>query len=54
MYQQALNLPPCHLFGLSIGSSAAIELAVAHPSQVLSLTLCGPLPPNEVSPSTVL
>jgi len=47
LHQTHLKLPPSHFFGLSIGSSAATELAIAHPDMVLSLTLCSPLPPQE-------
>lgn len=47
--QRALDLPPLHIFGLSIGSSVALEVATAHPEGVLSLTLCSPLPSIEVS-----
>ncbi|KAF8156840.1 Alpha/Beta hydrolase protein, partial [Crassisporium funariophilum] len=43
-----LNLPPCHIFGLSNGCTVALELAVAHPERVLSLTLCSPLSETEI------
>ncbi|KAF8970446.1 Alpha/Beta hydrolase protein [Flammula alnicola] len=42
-----LNIPPCHIFGLSNGCTVALEFAVANPTRVLSLTLCSPLPPVE-------
>lgn len=51
--QRALNLPPVHIFGISIGTCVATEIAIAQPDQVLSLTLCSPLPPTEVSPGPV-
>ncbi|TFK75503.1 alpha/beta-hydrolase [Pluteus cervinus] len=47
-FMVALNIPPCHIFGLSIGSCIALELASAHPDCVLSLTLCSPLPSVEL------
>ncbi|RXW16839.1 hypothetical protein EST38_g9023 [Candolleomyces aberdarensis] len=39
----ALGLPPAHIFGLSLGAIAALELAIAYPECVLSLTLCSPV-----------
>ncbi|KAF9003343.1 Alpha/Beta hydrolase protein [Cyathus striatus] len=47
-FMEALHLPPCHIFGLSIGCSVALELTGAHPDRVLSLTLCSPLTPIEI------
>ncbi|KAF9455873.1 Alpha/Beta hydrolase protein [Collybia nuda] len=44
---RTLNLPPLHIFGLSIGTCIALEVATAHPEHVLSLTLCSPLPSKE-------
>ncbi|CAA7270262.1 unnamed protein product [Cyclocybe aegerita] len=44
---QALELPPCHVFALSIGCSVALELASAHPECLLSLMLCSPLSAEE-------
>ncbi|KAF8156863.1 Alpha/Beta hydrolase protein [Crassisporium funariophilum] len=43
-----LNLPPCHIFGLSNGCTVALELAIAHPERVLSLILCSPVTPQEL------
>ncbi|TFK39242.1 Alpha/Beta hydrolase protein [Crucibulum laeve] len=47
LFMEALKLPPCHIFGLAIGSTVALELAAAHPNRVRSLTLCSPLTPTE-------
>jgi pimeloyl-ACP methyl ester carboxylesterase len=52
--QDALNLPACHFVGVSMGSSAAFELAIAHPTKVLSLFLVSPLPETEVKPHLLL
>ncbi|KAF9566550.1 alpha/beta-hydrolase [Agrocybe pediades] len=46
-FMEAIGLPACHLFGLSIGCCVALELAARHPDHVLSLTLCSPLSPVE-------
>ncbi|KAF8156839.1 Alpha/Beta hydrolase protein [Crassisporium funariophilum] len=46
-FMKALRLPPCHLFGLSIGCNVSLDLATAYPEHVLSLTLCSPLTPVE-------
>ncbi|KAF8191136.1 Alpha/Beta hydrolase protein [Pholiota molesta] len=47
LIMEKLNLPPCHLFGLSNGCTVAQHLAVSYPNRVLSLTLCSPVPPEE-------
>lgn len=47
--QKALKLPPCHLFGLSLGACVALQIAVSHPERVLSLFMLSPLPLIEVS-----
>ncbi|EAU82912.1 hypothetical protein CC1G_05534 [Coprinopsis cinerea okayama7 len=44
----ALGLPPCHVFGLSLGATIGLELASQYPSSVLSLTLCSPVTPEEL------
>ncbi|KAF9057183.1 alpha/beta-hydrolase [Panaeolus papilionaceus] len=44
-FMNALQLTACHIFGLSIGSSVALDIAISYPSRVLSLTLCSPLSP---------
>lgn len=36
---QALDIPKAHIFGWSLGSAVAQELAINHPDQVLSLVL---------------
>ncbi|KAF9486262.1 alpha/beta-hydrolase [Pholiota conissans] len=47
LIMEKLNLPPCHIFGLSNGCTVALNLAVSYPNRVLSLTLCSPVPPQE-------
>lgn len=46
--QQIIQLPPVHVFALSVGCCIALELSFAHPDIVRSLTLCSPLSPTEV------
>ncbi|KAJ7175062.1 Alpha/Beta hydrolase protein [Mycena crocata] len=41
---KALNLPPCHVMGVSVGSSIALEMAILAPEQILSLFMLSPLP----------
>ncbi|KAF9484038.1 alpha/beta-hydrolase [Pholiota conissans] len=43
-----LNLPPCHVFGLSNGCNTALELTGLSPDKILSLTLCSPLSAEEL------
>ncbi|KAE9407899.1 alpha/beta-hydrolase [Gymnopus androsaceus JB14] len=43
LLMDALELPPCHFFGLSMGSIIALQLAIDHPERVLSLFLLSPL-----------
>ncbi|KAF8344818.1 Alpha/Beta hydrolase protein [Amanita rubescens] len=45
---EALKLPPCHVFGIELGSYVALDLAARHPEWVLSMTLCSPSPPVEL------
>src|SRR5262249_45429781 len=40
---RALDLPPAHLVGLSLGGMIAQEVALAHPARVRSLFLVGTL-----------
>ncbi|KIY68819.1 alpha/beta-hydrolase [Cylindrobasidium torrendii FP15055 ss-10] len=42
-FMDALKLPACHIFGLSMGTIIALQLAVSHPKKVLSLFLVSPL-----------
>ncbi|KAF9457619.1 Alpha/Beta hydrolase protein [Collybia nuda] len=46
-FLDALDLPPLHVFSVSIGCTVAVRLAAARPERVLSLTLCSPLPTHE-------
>ncbi|KAJ2926625.1 hypothetical protein H1R20_g10447, partial [Candolleomyces eurysporus] len=46
-FMQALSLPACHVVGLSLGGCVSLQLAVAHPDKVLSLTMVSPLPLEE-------
>ncbi|KAF8965052.1 Alpha/Beta hydrolase protein [Flammula alnicola] len=43
-FMEALKLPPCHFFGVSLGSCVALQMAVSHPDKVLSLFMISPLP----------
>ncbi|KAF8635254.1 hypothetical protein AX15_000480 [Amanita polypyramis BW_CC] len=43
----ALKLPPCHIFGLSLGYYSSLDLAARRPEKILSVTICSPLPPTE-------
>ncbi|KAJ3985843.1 alpha/beta-hydrolase [Lentinula detonsa] len=43
LFMNALQLPPCHIFGLSMGSIVALQLAIDYPDKVLSLFLISPL-----------
>ncbi|TFK28528.1 alpha/beta-hydrolase [Coprinopsis marcescibilis] len=45
----ALGLPACHVFGLSLGSTVGLELAWRYPSYILSLTICSPITPTETA-----
>ncbi|TRM56174.1 Alpha/Beta hydrolase protein [Schizophyllum amplum] len=47
LLMRALQLPACHIVGLAVGANVAMELAVAHPDLVASLTLCSPLALHE-------
>ncbi len=35
--QDALKLPACHIFGISMGTIIALQLAIQYPKKVLSL-----------------
>ncbi|EIM92308.1 alpha/beta-hydrolase [Stereum hirsutum FP-91666 SS1] len=43
----ALQLPPCHIVGLSMGACAGLSLAMDYPQLVLSLLMLSPLPLRE-------
>eukprot|EP00914_Ancora_sagittata_P013104 GHVO01025532.1.p1 GENE.GHVO01025532.1~~GHVO01025532.1.p1 ORF type:complete len:339 (+),score=41.52 GHVO01025532.1:79-1095(+) len=42
-FMTKMNLPPCHIFALSLGTTIALQLAVSYPDKVLSLFLISPL-----------
>ncbi|KAJ4493314.1 alpha/beta-hydrolase [Lentinula lateritia] len=42
-FMRKMKLPPCHIFALSLGTIIAIQLAISHPDQILSLFLISPL-----------
>ncbi|KAH6910703.1 Alpha/Beta hydrolase protein [Coprinopsis sp. MPI-PUGE-AT-0042] len=46
-FMKALNLPPCHIVGISMGACIGLETTVSHPDRVLSLSLIAPLPLKE-------
>ncbi|KAF6764083.1 Alpha/Beta hydrolase protein [Ephemerocybe angulata] len=46
-FMEALLLPPCHVVGLSMGACVALQLSVAHPERVLSMSMVSPLPLQE-------
>ncbi|KAF8155557.1 Alpha/Beta hydrolase protein [Crassisporium funariophilum] len=46
-FMEALRLPPCHFFGLSLGASIALQTAISYPEKVLSLFMLSPLPQEE-------
>ncbi|KAG6888724.1 hypothetical protein C0992_007633 [Termitomyces sp. T32_za158] len=51
-FMDALQLPPCHFFGLSMGARIALQMGITYPEKVLSLFLVSPIPieePAEVS-----
>ncbi|KAF8182006.1 Alpha/Beta hydrolase protein [Pholiota molesta] len=43
-FMDALGLPACHFFGVSLGSVIALELGISHPEKVLSLFLMSLIP----------
>ncbi|KAJ3760447.1 Alpha/Beta hydrolase protein [Lentinula raphanica] len=43
LFMNALKLPACHIFGVSMGSIVALQLAIDYPDKVLSLFLLSPL-----------
>ncbi|TFK38041.1 Alpha/Beta hydrolase protein [Crucibulum laeve] len=43
-FMEALRLPPCHLFGMSMGACIALQAAVSHPQRILSCCMVSPLP----------
>ncbi|KAJ8077592.1 hypothetical protein PM082_002024 [Marasmius tenuissimus] len=40
---ESLNLPACHIVGMSLGSIIALQLAISYPAKVASLFLISPL-----------
>lgn len=44
---KSLDLPPCHIVGLSMGACIGLSLAINHPDRVLSVTMLSPLPLEE-------
>lgn len=38
-----------HVFGLALGGTVGLQLAAHYPERVLSLTICSPLTPTDVS-----
>ncbi|KAG6854423.1 hypothetical protein C0991_006966 [Blastosporella zonata] len=53
-FLHALNVSAIHVFGISIGCHVAIELAIAHPEFVSSLTLCTMPPGQEADPPEIM
>ncbi|KAF8652357.1 hypothetical protein AX16_004387 [Volvariella volvacea WC 439] len=46
-FMDALNLPPCHFVGTSMGACISLQTAVFYPHKVLSLFMISPLPIEE-------
>ncbi|KAG6888723.1 hypothetical protein C0992_007632 [Termitomyces sp. T32_za158] len=46
-FMDALQLPPCHFFGLSMGTRIALQMGITYPEKVLSLFLVSPIPIEE-------
>ncbi|KAG6899330.1 hypothetical protein C0993_011184 [Termitomyces sp. T159_Od127] len=46
-FMDALQLPPCHFFGLSMGARIALQMGITYPEKVLSLFLVSPIPIQE-------
>ncbi|THH05825.1 hypothetical protein EW146_g9796, partial [Bondarzewia mesenterica] len=44
---KVLDLPACHVVGLSMGACIGLSLAIDHPEKVLSLCMMSPLPLEE-------
>ncbi|KAK0203678.1 alpha/beta-hydrolase [Desarmillaria ectypa] len=42
-FMEALRLPPCHIFALSMGTIIALQVAISYPEKVLSLFLISAL-----------
>ncbi|KAH8824216.1 Alpha/Beta hydrolase protein [Flagelloscypha sp. PMI_526] len=51
-FMDALNLPPAHIVGNSLGADIALQLAVAHPEKCASTTLISPIPDHEPESTT--
>ncbi|KNZ81360.1 hypothetical protein J132_01218 [Termitomyces sp. J132] len=46
-FMDALQLPPCHFFALSMGTRIALQVGISYPERVLSLFLVSPIPAEE-------
>ncbi|KAH8824344.1 Alpha/Beta hydrolase protein [Flagelloscypha sp. PMI_526] len=46
-FMDALNLPPTHIVGNSLGADIALQLAITHPEKCASTTLISPIPDQE-------
>jgi pimeloyl-ACP methyl ester carboxylesterase len=49
LFIDALELPPCHIVGLGMGSCIGLHVAHMYPDKVLSLFAISPLPEQDVS-----
>ncbi|KAF8889587.1 Alpha/Beta hydrolase protein [Infundibulicybe gibba] len=46
-FMEALKLPACHFFGMSMGACISLQVAITYPQKVLSLYMVSPLPLEE-------
>ncbi|KAH8824340.1 Alpha/Beta hydrolase protein [Flagelloscypha sp. PMI_526] len=51
-FMDALNLPPVHIIGNSVGADIALQLAITHPEKCASTTLISPIPDHEPEGTT--
>ncbi|KAH8827417.1 Alpha/Beta hydrolase protein [Flagelloscypha sp. PMI_526] len=51
-FMDALNLPPSHIIGNSLGADIALQLAIAHPEKCASTILISPIPDHEPDDTT--
>ncbi|KAK1219934.1 hypothetical protein PQX77_017328 [Marasmius sp. AFHP31] len=47
-FMDALNLPPCHMYGMASGTTIALQFAISYPERVLSLFLVSQLCLEEI------